>query len=181
MKSIGSLSAHRRQISKRSHKIAPRPESPVDGNRREPVVDKGRVIHRLTVVDLTDIRDTEDLLKHSLANWYSLVHNAPDVILLVRKDGSITFANRQVWGYSATALIDTNVLDYLSDSAKLQVRSCLDKAFRFNRRSTCEFNEVNGDMSRWYHLSFGCPHSDVVDPKLPRATMAATAAATTSF
>src|SRR5262249_41228161 len=41
------------------------------------------VHHEISVADLTESRETERRLQESLANWYSLVHNAPDTIMTV--------------------------------------------------------------------------------------------------
>src|SRR5262249_10791919 len=47
------------------------------------------VVHRMTLIELTNIKATEQLLRESLANWYSLVQNAPDVIMTIEKNGRI--------------------------------------------------------------------------------------------
>lgn len=118
-------------------------------------VDGDQVLHRLTVIDLTDAHNTEELLQRSLSNWSSLVQNAPEVIMTVEQSGRIAFVNRSVWGYSTTALAGTGILDHIPEAEHAKVRGCLEKAFRYNRRSTCEVRGISGYAESWYHLSFG--------------------------
>jgi len=120
--------------------------------------DRNSIRHRLSVVDLTNFRRTEELLQQSLANWYSLVHNAPDTIMTVDSRGRIEFVNRPVWGYSTGALVGTSLVDHIPPAYRSQILGCLSKSFRFNRRTTCEVTGIPGDTSRWYNFSFGSPH-----------------------
>ena len=117
------------------------------------------VSHRLTVVDLYDVQQKEKLFQESLANWYSLVHNAPDAIMTVDAQGQISLLNKPLWGYSITAVIWTNILEYVPDSERPKIRRCLDAAFRLGKRSICEIRGVRGDWNRWYQFSFGSPHT----------------------
>jgi two-component system sensor histidine kinase UhpB len=134
------------------------------GNRTPPVqiwittLDRRPVLHQLSIVDLTDLRRTELLLQESMANWYSLVHNAPDTIPAVDKDGRVSFINKPLWGYSAAALINTSLLDFIADTERQKVRQCLDQTFRLNKRVICEVTGVGGDLDKWYQFSFGSPH-----------------------
>ncbi len=132
------------------------------------------ILHRITVVDLTDFRKTEKLLQESVSNWYSLVHNAPDTIMTVNANGRINFVNRPVWGYSSKALVGTNILDYVPEDAHPQVFRCLDQAFRFNRRMICEISGAGGAWDSWFSFSFGSPH-----PSAAFAGGASTTATTT--
>jgi PAS domain S-box-containing protein len=134
------------------------------GNLTHPVqiwittLDRRPVFHQLSIVDLTDLRRTELLLQQSMANWYSLLHNAPDTILTVDKEGRVSFINKPLWGYSAAALVNTSLLNFIADTERQKVRECLDKTFRFNKRMICEITGVNGNLDKWYQFSFGLPH-----------------------
>src|SRR5262245_48428373 len=92
------------------------------------------LFHRLTVIDLSDIRKTEGLLQESLASWYSLVHNAPDTIMTVDANGKIWFVNKPAWGYSAEALVGTNILEYVPDVEQPKLRRCLETSFEHKKR-----------------------------------------------
>jgi len=135
-------------------------------NRRQPVqislttsVAGSSVFHRLIVIDRTEVENTEKLLQAALANWRSLVHSAPDTIMTVEMGGRISFINKPIWGYSATALVGTSILDYIGDLEKPKLQQCLDEAFRRGKRTACEISGINGDWAKWYQLSFGSPHS----------------------
>jgi len=135
-------------------------------NRRQPVqislttsVAGSSVFHRLIVIDRTEVENTEKLLQAALANWRSLVHSAPDTIMTVETGGRISFINKPIWGYSATALVGTSILDYIGDLEKPKLQKCLDEAFRRGKRTACEISGINGDWAKWYQLSFGSPHS----------------------
>jgi len=135
-------------------------------NRRQPVqislttsVAGSSVFHRLIVIDRTEVENTEKLLQAALANWRSLVHSAPDTIMTVETGGRISFINKPIWGYSATALVGTSILDYIGDLEKPKLQKCLDEAFRRGKRTACEIIGINGDWAKWYQLSFGSPHS----------------------
>jgi signal transduction histidine kinase len=104
------------------------------------------VVHGLTVVDLTDFRNT-------------VVHNAPDTIMTVDARGRISFVNRPSWGHSVDALIGTNLLNHVTRSNRTAVLRCLVQSFRFNKRSVCELTGVCGDWNNWFSFSFGSPHS----------------------
>jgi PAS domain S-box-containing protein len=104
---------------------------------------------------VSDVQRTEELLQESLANWYSLVHNAPDAILTIEETGRIAFVNKQLWGYSVSALVGTNLLDRIPEKERSKVLWCLGQAFRFNKRSMCEFNGIKGGLDEWYQFSFG--------------------------
>ncbi len=121
----------------------------------------GGISHHLTVVDLSDLRNTEKLLQESLSNWYSLVHNAPDTILTVETRGRISFINKPMWGYSISALMGTNICDHVPETERPKLLQCLEQAFRYNKRSMCEITGINGDRKRWFNFCFGTPHGIV--------------------
>jgi len=138
------------------------------GNTSQPVritlattFSDGTTFHRMTVIDLSDVRKTEGLLQESLASWYSLVHNAPDTIMTVDPSGRISFVNKPAWGYSADALVGTNILKYVADVEQPKLLDCLKTSFEHNRRSICETSGVNGDWDKWYQFSFGSPHANL--------------------
>jgi PAS domain S-box-containing protein len=119
---------------------------------------KPDLTHRVTLVDLTDFRTTEKLLQESLSNWYSLVQNAPDTILTVDALGGITFVNKPLWGYSTSALVGTNILDYIPESERRRVMRCLERSFRHNTQMGCEVTGIGGNYNKWFSISFGLRH-----------------------
>jgi PAS domain S-box-containing protein len=133
-------------------------------------------VHRLSVVDLTEFRKTEQLLEESLSNWHSLVHNAPDTIMTVESGGRICFVNKAVWGYSATALVGTNLLDHIPETSHARLLRCLEQSFRFSKRTMCEIALTDDGVVRWFNFSFGSPHFSKVSqhPDLTTTTTTTT-------
>lgn len=129
--------------------------------------------HQLSVVDLSDITHTETLLRDSLSDWYSLLHNAPDTILTVDNRGRIMFVNKPMWGYSTTALVGTSILEYVPEAEHPTVLRCLSQAFRFNRRSMCDVQGTNAGASEWFNFSFGTPHAEGETASAARKTKGA--------
>jgi len=121
---------------------------------------ESEILHHLSVVDLSGAR-TDLLQQDSLANSYSLLHNAPDTILTVTRHGMITFVNKPMWGYSAHALLNTNLLDHVAKTEHHKILDCLSQSFRFNKRSMCDIAESHEDNARWFNLSFGTPHARI--------------------
>jgi PAS domain S-box-containing protein len=113
---------------------------------------------RLTVADLSEIRDSRLVLQESLAGWYSVIHNAPDVIFALDLMGRIKFVNKPFWGYSVNALMGTNILDYVGHEDRPAILKCLRQSFRFNRRTMCDIASPDGSEPRWLNYSFGTPH-----------------------
>jgi PAS domain S-box-containing protein len=138
------------------------------------------LIYKLTVVDLTDPQKTEDLLNHSLANWYSLVHNASDTVMIIESHGRISFVNRPIWGHSVDQLGETNLLDYVPEVQRTKVLDCLEQTFKYNRRTMCDITGLNGDWARWFNLSFGAPH-EVAAAGRPTVRPGATTTVTTTL
>jgi PAS domain S-box-containing protein len=118
------------------------------------------ITHRLTVVDLTDVKRTENQLKESLDNWHSLVYNVPDVIMTVERDGKIVFANRSVWNSPIRKLIGSRIIDYIPENERLTFRQCLDKVFSSGERTSCEISGINGVAESWFDFNFGPSQND---------------------
>jgi PAS domain S-box-containing protein len=133
----------------------------------------GTLTYQLAVIDLTQARDSEQALQ-SLSNWYSLLHNAPDTILTVDFRGRIHFVNKPTWGYSVSALVGTNILDYVPQTEHPKVLRCLSQAFRFHKRSMCDIASFDAHSSRWFNFSFGIPHWSSVADSVTSATTIAT-------
>jgi len=121
----------------------------------------GFIIHRLTVIDLSDIKRTEKHLQELLENWHSLVQNAPDTIMTLDRSGKITFVNRPVWGYSVQALTGTRISDYVGPLDAAKLRECIARVFESGLRTSCEIYGVNGAPHAWFSFSFGPIHQGV--------------------
>ncbi len=114
----------------------------------------GGLIHRMTLIDLTNIKKVENQLQDALENWTALVQNAPDVIMTLKPNGRIAFVNRPVWGCSVPALVGTSLTDYVSVKHRPQVAECINRTFAQQERTTCEVNCTDDDEA-WFSFIFG--------------------------
>ena len=121
----------------------------------QPSIRDGRLIYQMAVVDLTEIKVIERELKETLNNWYSLVENAPDIIMTIDRKGEITFVNRDAWEYPISALVGTKLTDYVEEKDRTKLERCIRGAFESNQPSTCEVAGINGVKEHWYSFSFG--------------------------
>ena len=144
----------------------------LESNRRHPAqvsistsLMDSQLMHRLTVVDMTDIRKTERQLQESLSNWDTLIHHAPETIMTIDHHGRITFVNKGIWGYSVEMLMETNLFDHVPEKEHPKILHCLSEAFRQSRASTCEISGIDDDWTVWYLFSFGGPHQLVINKR----------------
>ena len=113
------------------------------------------IVHQMAVIDLTEVKKTESQLEESLAHWYSLVQNAPDIIMTLERSGKIVFVNMPVWGHSVNALIGTHIFNYVPEMERPKLRQCLDQVFKSDTRSECEIIRREGDRQLWFTFNFG--------------------------
>jgi PAS domain S-box-containing protein len=128
------------------------------------------VVHRISLIDLSQVIPTDEQQQKSLSNWYSLLHNAPDTILTVTSQGVIRFVNKPMWGYSQHALVNTSLLEYVPESQHPKILRCLIQSFRFSKRSMLDITQIGGDSSRWFNFSFGTPHVSDLSGSAERTT-----------
>lgn len=79
----------------------------------------------------------------------------PDVVLMIRPDGTIAFANRAVGGVAADDVLGRSVYEYLGEQAREQVRGQLRDVFGSQRTGECDFQGLGpGARDRWYECRF---------------------------
>src|SRR5262245_57674192 len=67
-------------------------------------VNRASISHYITIADHLGPGDVEVPSEEALANWQSLVHNAPDTLMTVTNHGRICFVNKTLWDYSVREL-----------------------------------------------------------------------------
>jgi PAS domain S-box-containing protein len=113
------------------------------------------MIHKMTLVDLTDRKGNEKRLEELLSNWHSLIENVPDVVMTLGQSGKILFVNRPVWGYSVRALVGTHIIDFVPEEERPAFQKCLDSVFKTGKRASCDVAGIDGDKNSWFNFSFG--------------------------
>jgi PAS domain S-box-containing protein len=113
-----------------------------------------QMVYSIAIFDLTETKIIETELKEALNNWYSLVENAPDIIMTVDQRGKIRFVNREAWGRLPSELSGTLLVDYMMDKDRKKVERCITETFA-GYGASCELAGINGERKRWYSFSFG--------------------------
>ncbi|MHB0857684.1 MAG: PAS domain-containing protein [Anaerolineae bacterium] len=95
--------------------------------------------------------EAEQALRRSEAGWRSLVENAPDIILLVDREGTILFANRIPAGLEREAEIYTNCVDFVVDEYRIMAREAIADVFATGRVREYEMAARSPtDRPTWY-------------------------------
>jgi PAS domain S-box-containing protein len=113
------------------------------------------VLYQLEILDRTEIRKVEQRLRETLEQFHSFVENAPDIILTLNQQGIITFANKPLLGYTAAALLGTNLFECVPESMHRKLRQCLNESFKKHKTTMCEVVVGNGEHAVWLGMSFG--------------------------
>ena len=99
---------------------------------------KQKNILQTVIRDITDKKRANELLKKSEEKFRSLVHNIPDIILMINQDTSILFANKNIDNYTSAELINKSFLDLIiPDSQKIFLLG-LNKSLAENKMITIE-------------------------------------------
>jgi PAS domain S-box-containing protein len=128
--------------------------TPVHISMRTAATEDG-VMHRMTIVDLSDVKRNERQLRSSLDSWLTLVKSAPDVLLTIDRAGTILFANRPLWGHVAESLIGTRILNHVPEKERSVLEACLHRVFHSGKRQVCEVAGLGGVAESWHEFSFG--------------------------
>ena len=91
-----------------------------------------------TMHDITDRKRAEEALRESEARWRSLTEHSPDYILLLDRDGTILFFNRELPGPTREDVIGTPAFDYMLPEEKEGAKRCLEDVLRTGRPAEYE-------------------------------------------
>jgi len=80
--------------------------------------------------DVTGRKAAEEALQRSEQKWRSLVHSAPDIIIMLGRDGTIDFINRGLPGLSVSEIVGRNVRDYIPFEQVDVVTNSLERVFQ---------------------------------------------------
>ncbi len=76
-----------------------------------------------------ELRRELQALTENEASWQSLAQNAPDIIMMVDRDGTIQFINRTVEGLCVSKVVGTTVYEYVPTDQHHVCRQSLEKVF----------------------------------------------------
>jgi len=105
---------------------------------------------------LDKLSQTEQELRESEQKWRSLLSNAPDIIMIVDRDGTMQFINHTVPGIKEQEAAGKKVYDYISPEHHDTMRKNLERIFQTGQSASHEISGVgpHGDLS-WYQAELG--------------------------
>jgi PAS domain S-box-containing protein len=106
--------------------------------------------------DITERKVMEEKLRESEEKWRSLVKNAPNVIIIVDRDGKIQFINRTVIDASPKEVIGRSVYDFIDPRHHDVVRKTIRRVFETGDGSSYEISGTGPDGgTSWYATQVG--------------------------
>lgn len=94
---------------------------------------------------------SEDALLESETRWRTLTENAPQIILLLDKNGTVLFGNRLLPGMNSQNLGVNSFLNFVQDENRLVIEKALNEVFDKSRGTNFELSIRNTDDSMiWY-------------------------------
>lgn len=108
-----------------------------------------------------ELIEAVEALRESEEKWYSLAENAPNIIMVVDRDGVIQFVNRTPPGFTIEEAIGKNIYDYLSPEHRKVAKEAIEQVFQTGKLTHYE-NIGPGPHGRdsWYDTQVGAIKSD---------------------
>ena len=109
-----------------------------------------------TVVDVTEPKRTEEALRESEALWHGLVENAPGIVGMGDRDGTIWFINKAVRGVPPEKVIGSKIYDFMPAQHHEATRIVLEETFKSGNVSSYDFGWTKRDgRAVWYTARVG--------------------------
>jgi two-component system cell cycle sensor histidine kinase/response regulator CckA len=83
-------------------------------------------------------RERQARLRESEEKYRSLAESAPDIIMIVDRDGVISFINRAVSGFTIDETIGASIYDYIDAEHHDRVKQCIEQVFETGEPGTYE-------------------------------------------
>jgi PAS domain S-box-containing protein len=101
-------------------------------------------------------KKTEEALRKSEEKWRSLAKNAPNIIIIADRNGTIQFINRTVIGVSPEKVVGKSIYDFIDPENHETVRKTIEHVFRTGEGGRYETpgSGPDGNVS-WYETHVG--------------------------
>jgi PAS domain S-box-containing protein len=106
--------------------------------------------------DITERKKAEEALRKSEEKWRSLAENAPNIIMIVDRVGTIQFINRTAVDARPEEIVGRSVYDFIDPEHHNVVKKTIEKVFQTGERRGYEISGVGpkGGVS-WYETHVG--------------------------
>ena len=129
------------------------------------ILHQGRLAGLVSFTDITERKRAGEALQESEEKWRSLANNAPNIVMVVNRDGKIEFINRAVPPITTEAVVGKSIYDYTEPEYQNVVKEILEHVFQAGGTGSYEARWVGhgGDIS-WYETQVGpIKHNGWVD------------------
>lgn|GEM_PF-3664830 len=134
-----------------------------DGSTFPVLIYSSLIIHNDTpvgfrgiVFDLTERMRAEEKISESEEKWRSLVEHAPNIIMIVDRDGTIQFINHTVPGFSVEQTLGKNICDYTEPEYHDVQMAIIQEVFQTGKTGSYEVRGVGANgHDAWYETKVG--------------------------
>jgi len=114
--------------------------------------------------DITERKKAEQLLKGSEEKWRSLVKNAPNIIVIVDRNGTIQFINRTVIDTTPEEVVGRSIYDFIDPKHHDLVRKTIEHVFQTGEHGSYEITGAGpNNETSWYDTQVGpIKHEDKI-------------------
>ena len=107
-------------------------------------------------MDVTERKRAQEALQASEEKWRSLAQNAPNIIMIVNRDGKIEFTNHTISNFTVEEVIGTSIYDYAGLQHHNVMRKIIEHVFQAGEGGGYEVEGVSSDGGiAWYETQVG--------------------------
>jgi two-component system sporulation sensor kinase A len=117
---------------------------------------KGRIVRVAAMRDVSDRKKDEEALRKSEERWRSLAENAPNIIVIIDRLGTIQFINRTVVDARPEEIAGKSIYDFIGPEHHNLVKKTIEQVFQTGEGGSYEISGVGPEGSvSWYATQVG--------------------------